>query len=146
MGEIGKLLQEATANASLSQTLKDQFGGLKKFLEKVTDLRNPKCTATRVEAVLTQLAIDHHVHASYCNYVTAAITSMDVSCNSIAVNLSRHRAVYLACECVRLNDESFELYVLQSLIISSSCPVLSIVGDVFAGFMILLLRNTRWTT
>lgn len=36
MGEIGKLLQEATANASLSQTLKDQFGGLKKFLEKVS--------------------------------------------------------------------------------------------------------------
>lgn len=35
VGEIGKLLQEATANASLSQTLKDQFGGLKKFLEKV---------------------------------------------------------------------------------------------------------------
>ncbi|CAN0577672.1 unnamed protein product, partial [Ectocarpus sp. 12 AP-2014] len=34
VGEIGKLLQEATANASLSQTLKDQFGGLKKFLEK----------------------------------------------------------------------------------------------------------------
>ncbi|CAM9149523.1 unnamed protein product, partial [Scytosiphon promiscuus] len=34
VGEIGKLLQEATSNPSLSQTLKDQFGGLKKFLEK----------------------------------------------------------------------------------------------------------------
>ncbi|CAM9758996.1 unnamed protein product, partial [Discosporangium mesarthrocarpum] len=34
VGEIGKLLQEATTNSSLSQTLKDQFGGLKKFLEK----------------------------------------------------------------------------------------------------------------
>jgi len=34
VGEIGKLLQEATSNATLSTTLKDQFGGLKKFLEK----------------------------------------------------------------------------------------------------------------
>ncbi|CAM9884841.1 unnamed protein product [Chrysoparadoxa australica] len=33
VGEIGKLLQEATANATLSQTLKDRYGGLKKFLE-----------------------------------------------------------------------------------------------------------------
>jgi hypothetical protein len=37
VGEIGKLLQEFTANAGLSQTLKDQFGGLKRFLEKFPD-------------------------------------------------------------------------------------------------------------
>jgi len=37
VGEIGKLLQEATSNATLSTTLKDQFGGLKKFLEKYPD-------------------------------------------------------------------------------------------------------------
>lgn len=43
VGEIGKLLQEATANSSLSQTLKDQFGGLKKFLEKVRDPPIPSC-------------------------------------------------------------------------------------------------------
>lgn len=33
VGEIGKLLQEATANPSLSQILKDKYGGLKRFLE-----------------------------------------------------------------------------------------------------------------
>jgi len=33
IGEIGKLLQETTANSSLSIVLKDKFGGLKKFLE-----------------------------------------------------------------------------------------------------------------
>ena len=37
VGEIGKLLQEATANPSLSSTLKDKFGGLKKFLEKYSE-------------------------------------------------------------------------------------------------------------
>eukprot|EP00753_Platysulcus_tardus_P014001 PLAT3971.1.p1 GENE.PLAT3971.1~~PLAT3971.1.p1 ORF type:complete len:1126 (-),score=393.47 PLAT3971.1:72-3143(-) len=34
VGEIGKMLQGATSNAGLSATLKDKFGGLKKFLEK----------------------------------------------------------------------------------------------------------------
>mmetsp|Transcript_41170 Transcript_41170/g.53103 ORF Transcript_41170/g.53103 Transcript_41170/m.53103 type:complete len:992 (+) Transcript_41170:88-3063(+) len=34
VGEIGKLLQEITANSNLSTILKDKFGGLKKFLEK----------------------------------------------------------------------------------------------------------------
>lgn len=34
VGEIGKLLQETTSIATLSTILKDQFGGLKKFLEK----------------------------------------------------------------------------------------------------------------
>ena len=34
VGEIGKMLQEATANPALSSTLKESFGGLKKFLEK----------------------------------------------------------------------------------------------------------------
>ena len=34
VGEIGKMLQEITANASLSTILKEKFGGLKKFLEK----------------------------------------------------------------------------------------------------------------
>ena len=33
VGEIGKMLQEATANPSLSAVLKESFGGLKKFLE-----------------------------------------------------------------------------------------------------------------
>ena len=33
VGEIGKMLQEATANPSLSTVLKESFGGLKKFLE-----------------------------------------------------------------------------------------------------------------
>jgi hypothetical protein len=33
VGEIGKLLQEATSNGSLSSTLKERFGGLKRFLE-----------------------------------------------------------------------------------------------------------------
>ena len=37
VGEIGKCLQEATANPTLSNTLKDKFGGLKKFLEKYPD-------------------------------------------------------------------------------------------------------------
>ena len=34
VGEIGKMLQEATANPALSGVLKESFGGLKKFLEK----------------------------------------------------------------------------------------------------------------
>jgi hypothetical protein len=34
VGEIGKMLQEATANPALSGVLKETFGGLKKFLEK----------------------------------------------------------------------------------------------------------------
>ena len=34
VGEIGKLLQEATANQTLSATLKERFGGLKRFLER----------------------------------------------------------------------------------------------------------------
>ncbi|OQR88025.1 Major Facilitator Superfamily (MFS) [Thraustotheca clavata] len=34
IGEIGKCLQDATANTALSVTLKEQFGGLKKFLEQ----------------------------------------------------------------------------------------------------------------
>lgn len=33
VGEVGKLLQEATSNGSLSSTLKERFGGLKRFLE-----------------------------------------------------------------------------------------------------------------
>ena len=33
VGEIGKLLQEITANSNLSTILKDRFGGLKRFLE-----------------------------------------------------------------------------------------------------------------
>ena len=37
VGEIGKLLQEITANSSLSTILKDKFGGLKKFLEWFAD-------------------------------------------------------------------------------------------------------------
>ena len=32
VGEIGKLLQEATSNTSLSSTIKEQFGGLKRFI------------------------------------------------------------------------------------------------------------------
>ncbi|KDO30844.1 hypothetical protein SPRG_04745 [Saprolegnia parasitica CBS 223.65] len=34
IGEIGKCLQDATANSTLSVALKEQFGGLKKFLEQ----------------------------------------------------------------------------------------------------------------
>ena len=38
VGEIGKMLQEATANPSLSGVLKESFGGLKKFLEKFPEI------------------------------------------------------------------------------------------------------------
>lgn len=38
VGEVGKMLQEATANPHLSQTLKDKHNGLKKFLEKFSEL------------------------------------------------------------------------------------------------------------
>lgn len=37
VGEVGKMLQEATSNPHLSQILKEQFNGLKKFLEKYPD-------------------------------------------------------------------------------------------------------------
>lgn len=37
VGEIGKLLQEATSNPALSGALKERFGGLKKFLESFPD-------------------------------------------------------------------------------------------------------------
>jgi hypothetical protein len=33
VGEVGKMLQEATCNPTLTMVLKDKFGGLKKFLE-----------------------------------------------------------------------------------------------------------------
>ena len=38
VGEIGKLLQEATSNSGLSSTLKEKFGGLKRFLEKFPEV------------------------------------------------------------------------------------------------------------
>lgn len=38
VGEIGKVLQEATGNTSLSSTLKERFGGLKRFLERFPTL------------------------------------------------------------------------------------------------------------
>ena len=38
VGEVGKMLQEATANPHLSQMLKDKHNGLKKFLEKFSEL------------------------------------------------------------------------------------------------------------
>eukprot|EP01138_Halocafeteria_seosinensis_P004117 gb/GECG01004209.1/.p1 GENE.gb/GECG01004209.1/~~gb/GECG01004209.1/.p1 ORF type:complete len:1506 (+),score=206.84 gb/GECG01004209.1/:1-4518(+) len=38
VGEIGKLLQEATSNSSLSSILKEKWGGLKKFLEQHPDV------------------------------------------------------------------------------------------------------------
>jgi hypothetical protein len=38
VGEVGKMLQEATANPHLSQMLKDKHNGLKKFLEKFPEL------------------------------------------------------------------------------------------------------------
>ena len=37
VGEVGKMLQEATGNPSLSQVLKERHNGLKKFLEKFSD-------------------------------------------------------------------------------------------------------------
>ena len=37
VGEVGKMLQEATGNAQLSQILKERHNGLKKFLEKFSD-------------------------------------------------------------------------------------------------------------
>jgi len=37
VGEVGKMLQEATGNPSLSQILKERHNGLKKFLEKYSD-------------------------------------------------------------------------------------------------------------
>jgi hypothetical protein len=37
VGEVGKMLQEATGNPSLSQILKERHNGLKKFLEKFSD-------------------------------------------------------------------------------------------------------------
>jgi hypothetical protein len=38
VGEIGKLLQEATSNSGLSSTLKERFGGLKRFIEGYPDI------------------------------------------------------------------------------------------------------------
>jgi len=38
VGEIGKMLQEATTNPTLSNVLKEQFGGLKKFLERYPEV------------------------------------------------------------------------------------------------------------
>ena len=37
VGEVGKMLQEMTTMTALSATLKEKFGGLKKFLEKYTN-------------------------------------------------------------------------------------------------------------
>lgn len=37
VGEVGKMLQEATGNPNLSQILKERYNGLKKFLEKYSD-------------------------------------------------------------------------------------------------------------
>jgi hypothetical protein len=37
VGEVGKMLQEATGNPQLSQILKERHNGLKKFLEKFSD-------------------------------------------------------------------------------------------------------------
>ena len=37
VGEIGKVLQDTTASTSLSSKLKDKFGGLKKFLERLPE-------------------------------------------------------------------------------------------------------------
>jgi len=37
VGEVGKMLQEATGNPHLSQVLKERHNGLKKFLEKYSD-------------------------------------------------------------------------------------------------------------
>lgn len=37
VGEVGKMLQEATGNSNLSQILKERHNGLKKFLEKYSD-------------------------------------------------------------------------------------------------------------
>ncbi len=37
VGEVGKMLQEATGNPQLSQVLKERHNGLKKFLEKYAD-------------------------------------------------------------------------------------------------------------
>jgi len=37
VGEVGKMLQEITSITSLSATLKEKFGGLKKFLERYTN-------------------------------------------------------------------------------------------------------------
>lgn len=37
VGEVGKMLQEATGNSQLSQILKERHNGLKKFLEKFSD-------------------------------------------------------------------------------------------------------------
>lgn len=38
VGEIGKLLQEATSNVTLSAILKERFGGLKRFIESYPDV------------------------------------------------------------------------------------------------------------
>lgn len=38
VGEIGKILQELASFASFSNKLKEKFGGLKKFLERFSDL------------------------------------------------------------------------------------------------------------
>jgi hypothetical protein len=37
VGEIGKMLQEATSMVAMSHSLKEKFGGLKKFLESFPD-------------------------------------------------------------------------------------------------------------
>ena len=43
VGEVGKLLQEATGNPNLSQALKEKYGGLKKFLETYSDIFIMSC-------------------------------------------------------------------------------------------------------
>lgn len=37
VGEIGKLIQEATAAPNITSVLKEKYGGLKKFLENIRD-------------------------------------------------------------------------------------------------------------
>ncbi|CAM9205493.1 unnamed protein product [Phaeothamnion confervicola] len=69
VGEIGKLLQEATANASLSQTLKDQFGGLKKFIERyphdfVISNDHPFNPSVYLRSAMTEVEVESVLHGA----------------------------------------------------------------------------------
>lgn len=82
MGEIGKLLQEATANASLSQTLKDQFGGLKKFLEKVRG--SPSWRKKKVRTFAFSRVLTSRSRAVFVLLVTSSLVGL--ATYSLAIN------------------------------------------------------------
>jgi hypothetical protein len=78
VGEVGKMLAEITSSPNFSVKLKEKFGGLKKFLEKYSDLFvfahdhpfNP-CVTLRAILLVSNLEDSHHGAHSLLGFMKA---------------------------------------------------------------------------